>query len=204
MNPRAASSVLYKSMQTSSMTASAPGTPPLDHTLSKVRVAAYESVGPSERRVTSPAATRSSASGSATCVAIPSSRATLPGMDSPSIAKRDALLRPTRSASRCSAPAMGSIAVVTSTHRNTASVDATMKSQFNASSKPPPKARPCTTATVGTRSASIARYEVLISATNVRNQFRSFPGHSRTSPPRLKLGPSARMTSTRMSLSLAS
>src|SRR6267142_971498 len=41
------------------------------------------------------------------------------------------------------------------------------------------------------------------SATNVRNQLTSFPGHSRTSPPKLKCGPSERTTSTRMSLSLA-
>src|SRR4029077_1807889 len=41
------------------------------------------------------------------------------------------------------------------------------------------------------------------SATNVRNQLTSFPAHSRTSPPKLKCGPSARTTSTRMSLSLA-
>src|ERR1700675_3676115 len=41
------------------------------------------------------------------------------------------------------------------------------------------------------------------SATNVRNQLTSLPGHSRTSPPKLKFGPSARTTSTRMSLSLA-
>src|SRR6267142_5099979 len=41
------------------------------------------------------------------------------------------------------------------------------------------------------------------SATNVLNQLTSFPGHSRTSPPKLKCGPSERMTSTRMSLSLA-
>src|ERR1700744_3161491 len=42
-----------------------------------------------------------------------------------------------------------------------------------------------------------------MSATNVLNQLTSFPGHSRTSPPKLKCGPSARTTSTRMSLSLA-
>src|ERR1700730_18708 len=41
------------------------------------------------------------------------------------------------------------------------------------------------------------------SATNVRNQLTSLPGHSRTSPPKLKCGPSERTTSTRMSLSLA-
>src|SRR6476661_8459704 len=41
------------------------------------------------------------------------------------------------------------------------------------------------------------------SATNVLNQLTSFPGHSRTSPPKLKCGPSERTTSTRMSLSLA-
>src|SRR5712672_1388400 len=41
------------------------------------------------------------------------------------------------------------------------------------------------------------------SATNVLNQLTSFPGHSRTSPPKLKCGPSERITSTRMSLSLA-
>src|SRR6266853_3702399 len=124
-------------------------------------------------------------------------------MGSPSIAKREARARPTRSARRCNAPAMGSMAVVTSTHRKTALSAATRKSQDSASSKPPPNARPRTTAMVGTRSASMARYEAFISATNVRNQLTSLPGHSRTSPPKLKCGPSARTTSTRMSLSLA-
>src|SRR6202140_6006476 len=41
------------------------------------------------------------------------------------------------------------------------------------------------------------------SATNVRNQLTSFPGHSRTSPPKLKCGPSEPTTSPLMSLSLA-
>jgi len=45
--------------------------------------------------------------------------------------------------------AIGSIAVVTSTQRRVALSAATRKSQANASSKPPPKAIPCTTATVG-------------------------------------------------------
>jgi hypothetical protein len=36
-------------------------------------------------------------------------------------------------------------------------------------------------------------------ATNVLNQLTSFPGHSRTSPPKLKCRPSERTTSTRMS-----
>src|SRR5450432_191483 len=42
-----------------------------------------------------------------------------------------------------------------------------------------------------------------MSATKVRNQLTSFPGHSRTSPPKLKCGPSEWTTSTRMSLSPA-
>src|SRR5260370_1876757 len=41
------------------------------------------------------------------------------------------------------------------------------------------------------------------SATNVLTQLTALPGHSRTSPPKLKCGPSERTTSTRMSLSLA-
>jgi uncharacterized membrane protein YadS len=58
----------------------------------------------------------SSASGT-TCVAIPSWPATGAEMGSPSIAKRDARPRPTRSARRCSAPAAGTIPAVTSTQR---------------------------------------------------------------------------------------
>jgi hypothetical protein len=58
---------------------------------------------------------------------------------------------------RCSAPAIGSIAVVTSTQRRIALSAATRKSHTSASSNPPPKAIPCTTATVGIFSISIAR-----------------------------------------------
>src|SRR5882724_3810264 len=118
------------------------------------------------------------------------------------MAKRAARARPARSAIRCSAPAIGSIAVVTSTQRRVAFSAATRKSHANASSKPPPNATPCTTATVGILSISMARYETFTSATNVLNQLTSLPGHSRTSPPKLKCGPSERTTSTRMSLSL--
>src|SRR5882724_11105761 len=119
------------------------------------------------------------------------------------MAKRAARARPARSSNRFRAPAIGSIAVVTSTQRRVAFSAATRKSHANASSKPPPNATPCTTATVGILSVSIARYETFTSATNVRNQLTSLPGHSRTSPPKLKCGPSERTTSTRMSLSLA-
>jgi len=71
--------------------------------------------------------------------------------------------RPTRSARQVQCtPAMGSMAVVTSTHRKTALSAATRKSQDSASSKPPPNARPRTMAMVGTRSASMARYEAFI------------------------------------------
>jgi hypothetical protein len=70
---------------------------------------------------------------------------------------RDARARPARSAIRCRAPAIGSIAVVTSTQRRIAFSAATRKSHANASSKPPPKAIPCTTATVGIFSISMAR-----------------------------------------------
>src|SRR6266404_4786213 len=65
-------------------------------------------------------------------------------------------------------------------------------------------APPRTTATVGMRNASMAWNELLHSAMNVRNQSALFPGHSGTLPPMQKFGPSDRMTSTRLSLRLAS
>src|SRR5438477_12285742 len=54
------------------------------------------------------------------------------------------------------------------------------------------------------RNASMAWNELLHSAMNVRNQSALFPGHSGTLPPMQKFGPSDRMTSTRLSLRLAS
>src|SRR6266704_902048 len=70
------------------------------------------------------------------------------------LAERDARERPTRSAKRCSPPAIGINPVVTSTHRHTASSAATRNSQLTESSHPPPKATPLTAATVGTRKIS--------------------------------------------------
>src|SRR5882672_2453834 len=190
-------------MATSSITRSAAATPPLDHALSRVRVAAYDLVGPVASCRTNAAAVAESSFSGTTCVAIPSAPASRPEIGSPSMANRDARARPARSAIRCRAPAIGSIAVVTSTQRKVAFSAATRKSHANASSNPPPNATPCTTATVGILSISIVRYETFTSATNVLNQLTSLPGHSRTSPPKLKCGPSERTSSTRMSLSLA-
>src|SRR5216683_3027148 len=125
-------------MATSSITRSAAATPPLDHALSRVRVAAYDLVGPVASCLANAAAVAESSFSGTTCVAIPRAPASRPEIGSPSIANRVARARPARSAIRCRAPAIGSIAVVTSTQRRIAFSAATRKSQANASSKPPP------------------------------------------------------------------
>src|SRR6266481_10156148 len=78
VRPCRASSELWRAMVTSRIIASAEGTPPPDHAFSKVRIAAYERVGPVERSCANFSAAASTSSGGSTEVAIPNWPAVAP------------------------------------------------------------------------------------------------------------------------------
>src|SRR5712671_6061716 len=86
VRPRLASSELWRPMVTSRIIASADGTPPPDHAFSKVRIAAYERVGPIDRSCANFSAAASTSSAGSTEVAIPNWPAVAPDIGSQSIA----------------------------------------------------------------------------------------------------------------------
>jgi hypothetical protein len=85
VRPRLASSELWRAMVTSRITASADGTPPPDQAFSRVRIAAYERVGPVDNSATNLSAVASTSCAGTTKVATPSCPATTPDIGSQSI-----------------------------------------------------------------------------------------------------------------------
>src|SRR5260370_23784021 len=87
VRPRRASSEPWRAMVTSRIIESADGTPPPDHAFSKVRIAAYERVGPVDRSCANFSAAASTSSAGSTEIAIPNWPAVAPDIGSQNTAQ---------------------------------------------------------------------------------------------------------------------